>query len=81
MLSIVFPSSKEVMNMSNVSNISPQSIECGYHGIAMCGRSTHHLSCLALICLEGVATEKQVEKEFICYVCETPTFELVSGIT
>ena len=55
-------------------------LECSYSMIGTCRQSSKHQSCIALVIIEGVipSNNKYNSKQLSCYICETPTFELVS---
>lgn len=59
-------------------------LECTYQYLAVCKQSTQHRSCIVFVIIDSQAktdnTSKysKEKKHLSCYVCETPTFELVS---
>ncbi|XP_019853761.1 PREDICTED: uncharacterized protein LOC109583029 [Amphimedon queenslandica] len=53
---------------------------CDYRELIISGQSTAHMSCLAIVCKRGVASKEAESKELVCYVCETPTFELAQCV-
>lgn len=63
--------------MVSVTGTTPL-LKCGYQLLGICGQSTNHQSCLALLVLEGYVQEDgehQKKRQFACHVCEAPTSE------
>ena len=57
-------------------------LKCGYQLLSICGQSSKHSSCLALLVHEGYIDGKEGEERkrtFACYVCEVPTPDFVSS--